>query len=1004
MTDRRFIEESFPVKEVSAISAREKNIRHGHISTLHIWWARRPLASSRATAYAALTPATDDVTEWQKQRDFIVEMSKWENSLNSALLEKARRDILEAHANRTRRLTDATDEHGSDEKIRENPSDPRSSVSYPSPPRVLDPFAGGGAIPLEALRLGCETYASDYNPVAVLILKATLEYPQRRWGEGETRRLGDKETRRGEEKYLPGLLEEAAAANPLLEAVKWWGDWVLEEARKELARFYPPEPDGSIPVGYIWARAIPCQNPACGAEIPLMRQFWLAKKPKKKVALYPVVGWNTDDTDATDGHGSFKKIRENPLNPSKSVCHFKIVGDGPALSNAEGYAPWPEGFDPGKGTVSRAVATCPVCGAVVDAKTTRRLFREGQAGQRMVAVVLKHPQRRGKTYRLATAADEAVYRQAEAALQEKRERLMLEWGMDPVPDEDAPGTLGSNAMGFRYSFYQFGDYFNVRQQLALITFAEKVRQAHERMVDDGAKPEFAKAVATYLALALDRLADYNSGIARWVSRGEFVGNTFTRQALPMVWDYFELYPASGATGDWNSALGWIIRVVEHCSQVSTFQSVTPTVTQSSATQLPYPNAYFDAVLTDPPYYDNVNYSVLSDFFYVWLKRTVGHLYPDLFSTPLVPKSDEIVSDRYRHGGREAAKEFFEENIKRAFQEIHRVLKPDGVAVIVYAHKSTAGWETVINALLDSGLVVSGSWPLHTEMKARLTARDTASLASSIYIVARKPVLSVVEGMTSQPTGFYNEVREELRQHLDTKLQRLWEEGIGGADFFIAAIGSGIEVFGKYEQVMDYEGNVVRADRLLQDVRTIATDYAVRQILRDGFTGEVSDLTRLYVLWRWNYGEARVPFDEARKLAQSCGVDLEREWNKHGFVCKEKDFVRVLGPHQRKWDESASQRISEKTLARSITDSHEMIDVLHRVLLLWEKGRREEMVQVLAASGYGRREVFYRVAQAISETLPNESKEKKLLDGFLVGRERVREEVAQAARQGRLWEE
>jgi putative DNA methylase len=278
-------------------------------------------------------------------------------------------------------------------------------------------------------------------------------------------------------------------------------------------------------------------------------------------------------------------------------------------------------------------------------------------------------------------------------------------------------------------------------------------------------------------------------------------------------------------------------------------------------------------------------------------------------------------------------------------------------------------------------VMTGAWPLHTEMRARLRSQESAALASSIYIVARK--------MARQPTGFYNEVREELRQHLDRKLQRLWEEGIGGADFFIAAIGSAIEVFGKYEQVMDYEGNVIRADRLLEDVRTIATDYAVRQILRDGFAGEVDDLTRLYVLWRWNFGEARVPFDEGRKLAQSCGVDLAQEWGRQGsFVHKTRQYVRLLGPQKRELEE--------------LEDSRQLIDVLHCVLLLWEKGRREEMVGALAASGYGRSEAFYRVAQAISETLPIKSKEKKLLDGFLAGRERVREEVGKAARQERLF--
>jgi hypothetical protein len=398
----------------------------------------------------------------------------------------------------------------------------------------------------------------------------------------------------------------------------------------------------------------------------------------------------------------------------------------------------------------------------------------------------------------------------------------------------------------------------------------------------------------------------------------------------------------------------------------------------------------------------VPYGALSDFFYVWLKRTVGHLHLDLFVTPLVPKAQEIIDSAELVRGiakgkaKQAGvpvkdKQDFEEMLTKAFREIHRVLKPDGVAVVVYAHKSTAGWETIINALLDSALVVTAAWPLRTEMQARLRAQDSATLASSIYIIARK--------MPRQPTGFYNEVREELRQHLDHRLHRLWEEGIGGADFFIAAIGSAIEIFGKYEQVMDYEGNVIRADRLLEDVRTIATDYAVRQILQDGpsagsgqaFAGEVSDLTRLYVLWRWNYGEARVPFDEARKLAQSCGVDLAREWGRRGFVSKEREFVRLLGPQRRKLDDLEKD------------DTRELVDVLHRVLLLWEKGQREELVQALAASGYGRSEAFYRVAQAISETLPNESKEKKLLDGFLVGRERVREEVGKAAQQRRLFE-
>lgn len=275
--------------------------------------------------------------------------------------------------------------------------------------------------------------------------------------------------------------------------------------------------------------------------------------------------------------------------------------------------------------------------------------------------------------------------------------------------------------------------------------------------------------------------------------------------------------------------------------------------------------------------------------------------------------------------------------------------------------------------------MTGAWPLNTEMGSRLRSHDSAALASSIYIVARK--------MEREPTGFYNNVKEELKTHLNKKLERLWNEGISGADFFIAAIGSAIEVFGKYEQVMDYEGNIVRADRLLVDVRKIATDYAVRQILHNGFAGEISDLARLYVLWRWNYGELKVPFDEGRKLGQSCGIDISHEWSHTGFVKKEKEFIRLLGPQERKLED--------------LEGSKDMIDVLHQVLLLWEKSRRDEMIKVLQVTGYGKSEAFYRVAQAISESLPNESKEKKLLDGFLAGRERMSEEVKKEAKQARL---
>jgi len=896
--NRRFIEESFPVKEVSVESAKEKSIRHGHISTLHIWWARRPLASSRATNYAALIPAPENVEEWNKTRQFIIDFSKWENSLNQPMIQKAREDILKANGGK--------------------------------PPRVLDPFAGGGAIPLEALRLGCETYASDYNPVATFILKCTLEYPQK-YGKPEKVKVDDWT---GAEKTV----------NPLLEDVKTWGDWVLNEAKKEIGRFYPPEPDGSISVGYIWARVIPCQNPACSTDIPLMRQYWLAKKDRKKVSLFPYVAG--------------KEVK------------FKIVGTD--------YDPMPKDFNPDNGSISRAVVTCPVCGNTVDANTTRQLFQEGKSGQRMVVVVLHKSGTNGKAYRIATDEDIQTFLQAEEYLKEKRRQLMVEWGMDPVPDEDIPSTMPGGIHTPAYGMTTWGSLFNSRQKLALITFTAKIRASYPKLVKEKGDEEYAKAVVSYLGIQLDRLADYNSTLCVWHNTKELLAHTFGRQALSMAWDFIEVNPFSNATGNWNGSFSYVLKVLDHLSSVRPVQT---TVSQASATGLPFPDDFFDAVFTDPPYYYNVTYADLSDFFYVWLKRAIGDYCPELFSTPLTPKSGEIVEGAFWDSIRYQEKDhyWFERMLTQSFREIRRVLKPNGVATVVYAHTSTVGWETLINSLLDSSLVVTSAWPIHTEMRERLMAKESAALASSIYIITRK--------MARQPTGFYNNVQEELKQHLNKKLERLWQEGISGADFFIAAIGSAIEVFGKYEKVMDYEGDIVRADRLLQDVRKIATDYAVRQILHNGFSGEISDLTRFYVLYRWNYGEARVEFDEARKLAQSCSIDLSKEWNRGGFIRKDKEFIRVAGPQERHIED--------------LKNSTELIDVLHSSLLLWEKGRRSEMVKLLHKSGYGTGEAFYRVAQAASETLPIDSKEKKLLDGFLAGRERLREEVRKEATQGRL---
>lgn len=875
--DRKFIEDRFPVKEVSQQSAREKSIRHGHISTMHLWWARRPLSSSRATIYASLIPTANN-KNFDKTRDFIIELCKWENSLNQNLLEQAKNEILKAYNGKA--------------------------------PKVLDPFSGGGAIPLEAMRLGCETYATDYNPVAVLLEKCTLEYPQ-----------------------LYNNNEKWSESNSILSKdVQKWGKIVLNEIKSELNKFYPSDEYGNTPVGFVWTRTIKCLNPNCGCEIPLMKQFWLAKKNNRKIAIMP-------------------KIKSGNV-------EFEIVGQETEI---------PEDFNPDEGTIKRSVGFCLSCKSTIDAKSMRKLFKEHKYSNRLICTVYNSPNK--KIYKIPINKDFEAYNNAVKYLISKKNDLKNKFDSEIVPNETIPLMSGTFNVPL-YGFETWGDLFNYRQQLVLVSFVEKIRDLYKELSKKDQKN--AKVILSYLSLAFDRLADYNSSMTRWVPRGEYIGNTFTRQALPMVWEHFELCPWSEATGDWNSAINWIVLVIEHLTKISNHNMENiPFVSQASASKLPYPDEFFDAVFTDPPYYNSVPYADLSDFFYVWLKSLLWDVFPELFLTPLTPKTDEIVEmagwDKIRYKYKD--KNFFESKLKISFKEIYRVLKSDGIVNIVYAHKTTEGWETVINALLDSGLTVTASWPISTEMKVRLRAKNSAALASSIYIIARKT--------DKKEIGWLKNVKQEIRHYIPQKLDKLWNEDIFGADFFIAAIGSSIEVFGKYEKIIDFEGNEIRADKLLGFVRDVVTDYAMKQILHNGIAGILSPLTKFYLLWRWNYQETRVPFDEARKLAQSAGIDLSNQWNK-GFIVKSGQYIIVLGPEKRK----------EKDLEEPI----ELIDTLHSVSLLWNKRKTEDMKNILEKTGWGNDDAFYRVAQAIAETLDDSSSEKKLIQGFLASKDKIMKDM------------
>lgn len=875
MVDRRFIEESFPVKTISEESVSEKSLRHGHISLLHVWWARRPLATSRSTIYAALISSKNN---FQEENSFIEKMSKWKNSSNLEYLKLSRKNIVQNFDGKR--------------------------------PKILDPFSGGGAIPLEALRLNCDIYSSDYNPVSTLILKCMMEYPQKFISVNS--------------KKDDILIEKGD--NLLLKEFEKWQKWVLVESKKEIGKFYH-ENEFNSRVGTYWAHVMPCQNPVCSVEIPLLKQLWLDKKKNTSLLHF--------------------------IDDGKIV--FKIVGPG--------YEDIPSKHNPSVGTVSKGVTvTCPSCQFRNKNKIIHELFKENKIKQKMIVIILVDHKKNRKHFRLANKKDIDDFDSVKKFLEKKRSIIFEKWGIDPIPNEPVPDGKGKGAeRAFNlknYNINTWSDVYNQRQLLSLIILIDKVRDAHELMIKTGYNQESSLILTTYLSFIVDRVISYNNKLCKWVSDGCFVTSPFSLSGLSFIFDYVESNPFSGSTGSWDSAVDWIRRTLIHLTDNFEYSG---NVSNHSATSLPYDDEFFDAIITDPPYYDNYPYSYLSDFFYVWLKRSIGHLYPELFVTPLTPKSKEIVLYGDKEGGWDSGKIFFEDMLSKSFKESSRVLKNDGIAIIVYAHKSTEGWEKLIQSILNSGLVVTAAWPIHTERKIRPRSNKSAALASSIYMVCRK--------WKKEPIGFYRDVKKELRNYLDKKLEQLWNEGIAGADFFISAIGSAIEVFGKYDKVVDDSDNQIPILKLLNDTRKIVTDYAINKVIHGEFSDEISQMTRFYILWRWAYGEEKVPFDDALKMSQSVGIDLEHEWNK-GFIKKDKDAIRVLGPTER--DE------------KKMEDSIDLIDILHHALLLWKNKKKETVDKFLEEKGYKNSEIFKRVGQAISESLPLESTEKKWLDGFLTG--------------------
>jgi putative DNA methylase len=770
-SDKRLIEDAIPIDVISRVCGDEKTGgRKGHPATLHLWWARRPLAASRAAVYAALMPAAGRRRTTEEDKEWFRVLCRWDTP--DHVIDKARQEILAAH----------------------------DGVA----PKVVDLFAGGGAIPLEAARLGCEVIANELNPVAHLIERMMLEYPQR---------------------FLR-----------LADDVRKWGTIWVDRAWEQLKDLYPPIDEGQEatplpgmdgvsggrrPLAYLWTRTVRCPNPAMPThDVHLVRQTWLGKKAGRMVALKPVV------------------------NHDNLTIRYDVVTAPNALAL---------GFDPADGSKGGQVA-CRICGMTV---TSGYIKAEGRARRMdaapLVAVVLKRPKKGNKR---SVGREYIPVGRYVLPQQDECYKRLADLPVEPLTEllPDTQRITGGTCMVYGMSSYQ--DIFTPRQILTLFTLVSGLKRVHQEVIDSGVEPDRGRAIATALAMALNRTADRLSALCRFDTKNEGGTNTFARQALPMVWDFCEANPFAGASAD-------IRKYVEETADLIERLRVggAASCLRGSASMLPLAADSQDAVITDPPYYDNISYADLSDFFYVWLKRSVGHLYETDLGGELTPKRSEAVVAPYRHGGdRQAARAHYEDLMAQSFAEAHRILKPDAPLVCVYSHKTATGWASLVEALRRAGFMITEAWPIDTEMAERTVGQGTASLASSIFLVARKR--SAEAGV-----GTEGDVLDDLDQIIKERLARLEQVGVTGADLVIATVGAGLRALTRYERVEQDNGEPLPAERFLEMVQTRVLDAIFGEV------AGVDNASRFYIAAQYSYGYGAVPFDEVNNLARMCGADL-----------------------------------------------------------------------------------------------------------------------------------
>lgn len=1035
----RLIEHAFPLRQASLDSVHEKAVRHGHISTLHLWPARRPLAAARAALLATLLPdpGTPDarkelcekiggkvkqITEKGKLKEITVGgVLHWKREEeNEDLLESLRQDILSANGGRA--------------------------------PKFLDPFAGGGAIPLEAMRLNCEVTSSDLNPVAWFIQKCTLEYPQKLAGFQQPLPAFILRDRNFMEDFLikvRGMKKDSAKLRKTLEAlghlsehgdviqdeldfegavassgisldadlawhVKAWGRWVLADARKKLSRFYPTYAEWHpLEPGHPFEpeslRLIePDQNGIANSD-KLNSDFsdeylknkrnprWVTKQTvaylwartvtcKNCRALFPLLKtrWL-----CKRGEKRIRLLMEP--NSERTGVIFGIEENVPARGgNAAQVRENDKKF--GAGTMSRSGACCPCCESIMTTEDIRYEGRNGRLGQMLTSVAVEGI--KGKEYRLPTPLEQRVAEIEEEVVQSAFEDLPY-----GVPSEPTPkcGAGASRAFSVDpYGFDQWRKLFTNRQLIALCEIIKSLRAA-----DISGSSIFDQAVRAILCCAIDRSADYNSTITHWQSKGEFIVNTFQRFALSISWDFSETSILSGLTGSFEGAVNWVALFQSHAIK-ATSSSPSPKILIRDAAS-PIEKDY-DIIVTDPPYYDAIPYSDLMDFFYVWLRRSLTGIdkeFDAAFSEPLAPKwnheaqAGELIDDAARHSGdKTASKKAYEDGMARAFQASHAALAEHGRFVVVFAHKHPDAWETLVSAIIRAGFLVDGSWPIATEMANRTRALSSAALASSVWLVCRKRD-------PAAKAGWDNRVMAEMRANIAGQLREFWDAGIRGPDFVWAATGPAMEAYSKYPAVKKANspsGEMLKVGEFLESVRRMVIEYVVGRVLHveAEATDRLDSVTSYYLLHRNDFAFEKAPAGACILYAVSCGLsdaELERTWNLvkvKGSKIKadqDDDSGQSDGGDDeggggeftlRTWKERKEKRMGyEAPGGREVP----LIDRVHRVMHLWKEGDVRKVDDYLDDHALRRNELFVRVIQSLIELSDRSGDERPLLESL-----------------------